>query len=171
MQCVARKVSLTLVSDRPDHASLFYDVFRQAKVSMELQRMIPGEKTLAIIRQSASSHSSAAPDAVFFDFTDPHEEGCAMLQKIAFGKNKAKSPVILMTSPESLLLLESGDIDGGGAIMFSPTGFVSFARKMRNNNRAQFFKALRTLYQFGPILVRAPRAMLQKDYLGSIASA
>jgi len=85
------------------------------------------------------------------------------LREIAFGQGKAGVPVILLTSPESQKLLDAGEIDGGQAVMFTPTALPSFVGKMRNGGRKSFFKALRTLYQFGPILVRTPEKFLRQD--------
>jgi hypothetical protein len=38
--------------------------------------------------------------------------------------------------------------------MFSPTRLSTFIRKMTFEKRPSFLRALRTLYQYGPILVR-----------------
>ncbi|NIM22556.1 MAG: hypothetical protein GTN64_09115, partial [Candidatus Latescibacteria bacterium] len=53
-------------------------------------------------------------------------------------------------------LLQDGRIDDTEAVMFSPTSLPSFIGKMKNGKRATFFKALNTLYEYGPILVRLP---------------
>jgi hypothetical protein len=68
-------------------------------------------------------------------------------------------------------LLDTGNIGGNKAIMFSPTSLSSFVRKMKNGKRSSFFKALNTLYQYGPILVRLPESSCRHERIPTALSA
>jgi DNA-binding response OmpR family regulator len=156
-------VELVLISDRASRASLLHNVLTQVSVRAHIRTLAPGDSAVNCARRSGLYQRDPPPDLFFFDFTEPDEQSIALLRCIAFGPEKSAVPVILLTSPDSQKLLDEGGIDGGDAVMFSPTSLVSFVRKMQFTNRARFFKALLTLYQFGPILVRAPRSVLCQD--------
>lgn len=156
-------VKLVLIADRASRASLLYNTMAQVSVCVDIRTLAPGESAVNCAQQRGPYRHNPLPDLFFFDFTDPDKRSIAVLRSIAFGPGKSAVPVILLTSPESQQLLDDGNIDGGNAVMFSPTSLISFARKMQEVNRARFLKALQTLYQFGPILVRAPQAVLYQD--------
>ena len=67
---------------------------------------------------------------------------------------------MLLTSPASQQMLDNGDVDEHKSVMFSPTSLTCFVRKLAINKRSSFFRALDTLYQYGPILVRVPSAFV-----------
>lgn len=158
-----KTVKLVLVTDRSNCSSLLHYTLDQAGVAADIRTLPPGDSAVNCVQQRGPYHRNALPDLFIFDFTHPDEQTTTVLRRVAFGAEKSAVPMILLTSPESLRQLDDGHVDGGDAVMFSPTSLVSFARKMQLANRTRFFNALQTLYQFGPILVRAPQAMLRQD--------
>lgn len=162
---------MVLVADRPCRANMMRDVMREAGISGVIRRLSPGSDAIDCARQTGTYRDRNLPDLIVFDYAYPDKHRTQILKQIAFGSDKSSAPVILLTSPVSQWLLESGEVDGGDAVMFSPTALAAFVRKMALDRRAAFFKALRTLYQFGPILVRTPAAILNQDKREAVISA
>ena len=115
-------------------------------------------------RQSGAYCNKALPDLIFFDITDTTENNTAVLSEVAFGQARSRVPVVLLTNSNSPQLFENGRIADEQAVMFSPTSLASFVSKMKNGKRSAFFRALKTLYEYGPILVRLPVTARHRDY-------
>ena len=121
------------------------------------------EPTLAAgdaIRRLESASDAPAPDMVFFDLGRPDPDKLRALKRVAFGKRRARSPVVILTSDLSEHLLEGAGIADGRSIMFEPADLSCFLRKMREHRRARFNRALSVMYELGPILVRLPRSFV-----------
>lgn len=158
---ISSLVRLVVIADTAHSATLLTDTLRTAGIRGDVVWLPPGKVAVSRVRQTETYSDTEPPDLYFFDYSHPNERITKVLQSLAFGEHKSAVPFVLLTSPESQALLDSGEVDGGGAIMFSPTGLASFIRKMQHDNRSRFFKAVHTLYQFGPILVRTPHMMLR----------
>jgi len=156
-------IDLVLIADQPNRAIALHDLMQNSGVNGVIRRVSPGKGAVDCVRQTGRYRDKSLPDLFICDFSAPDKRKISLLREIAFGDNKASVPVIVLTSPDSAAMLDSGEIDGGKAVMFTPTALTSFVDKMRNGGRRSFFKALRTLYQFGPILVRTPDELLNQD--------
>lgn len=163
MTQVKDDINLVLIADQPNRATTLHDLMQDSGVDGVIRRMAPGKNAIDCIRQTGLYRDKSLPDLFICDFSTPDKRNTSLLKEIAFGDNKAPVPVIVLTSPDSAAMLDSGAIDGGEAVMFSPTVLTSFVQKMHNGGRRSFFKALRTLYQFGPILVQTPDSLLSED--------
>ena len=163
MTHVNNEINLVLIADQPNRATALHDLMQDSGVNGVIRRLSPGKGAVDCVRQTGLYRDKTLPDLFICDFSAPDKLKISLLTEIAFGANKAPVPVIVLTSPDSAAMLDSGEIDGGKAVMFTPTALTSFVEKMRNGGRLSFFKALRTLYQFGPILVRTPDELLSQD--------
>lgn len=163
MTHVKHDIDLVLIADQPNRATALHDLMQDSGVDGVIRRLSPGKSAMDCVRQTGVYRNKTLPDLFICDFSAPDKRKISLLREIAFGANKAAVPVIVLTSPDSAAMLDSGEIDGGEAVMFTPTALTSFVGKMRNGGRISFFKALRTLYQFGPILVRTPDELLSQD--------
>ena len=171
MQGSNDEIDVVLIADRPGRATLLRDMMQNKGVSGVIRRLAPGDRAIQRAQQKGEFRRTALPDLFFFDFSNPDKRKISVLREIAFGRNKAKVPVVLLTSPESEALLDSGDIDGGGAVMLTPTSLSGCIDRMRVGKRRAFFKALRIFYEFGPILVRTPEHVLTQASLENVISA
>lgn len=160
MQELNNGVDLVLIAENPNRAAMLRDTMRNNGINGIIRRLAPGASAVDCARKTGTYQIKDLPDLILFDYSAPDELNTAVLRDIAFSNDKARVPVVLLTSPISEDLLETGDIDDDSAVMFSPTTLVSFIRKMKGGKRKSFFKALDTLYQYGPILVRTPDAFL-----------
>ncbi len=160
MQDRDKGVELVLIADDPQRATLLRDAMRKNGINGVIRRLAPGPAAVACARHSGAYANKGRPDLVVYDYSDPSEHNTAVLRDVAFCSDRSRVPVVLLTSPTSQDLLETGDIDGDTAVMFSPTSLMSFVRKMKAGKRKSFFHALNTLYQYGPILVRLPETCL-----------
>jgi len=161
VQMSADNINLVLIAADSARASLLRDTMSNCGVEGVIRRIDPGNPAVECARQTGPYRKKPLPDLFFVDFTNPNEENIAVLKAIAFGEQRTSVPVVLMTSDYSQELLDNGDVAEESTVMFSPTSLPSFFRKMNSGKRPTFFKALRTLYQYGPILVRPPESKLR----------
>lgn len=171
MQAGNKGMNLVVIADDPARATLLHSSMQTAGVNGVVRRISPGHRAIDCARRAGCYREQSLPDLIFLDFAEPDEKTFAILSDIAFGENRAHVPVVLLTSANSWQLLESGSVGDEAAVMFSPTSLPSFVSKMRNGNRTSFLKALKTLYQYGPILVRLPSASRHFDRRVSALSA
>lgn len=160
MQMSANDINLVLIAEDSARATLLRDTMSNCGVEGVIRRIDPGNPAVDCARQTGPYRERPLPDLIFLDFTNPNEENIAVLKAIAFGEKRTSVPVVLMTSDYSQELLDNGGVAEESAVMFSPTSLPSFFRKMKTGERPSFFKALRTLYQYGPILVRPPASQM-----------
>lgn len=160
MKKSANDINLVLIAENSARAALLRDTMASCGIEGVIRRIGPGSPAVDCAHQTGPYREKPLPDLFFLDFTDPDDESIAVLQAIALGERRTAVPVVLMTSDYSQALLDNGDVAGDKAVMFTPTSLPSFFRKMTSDKRPSFFKALRTLYQYGPILVRPPESQL-----------
>ena len=164
MRALDTDINLVLIADDPGRAAILQRTMETFGVRGVIRRIDPGSAAIDCARQSGAYCNRALPDLIFFDITDTTEKNTEVLSAVAFGKTRSPVPVVLLTNSDSPDLLASGRIDDTEAVMFSPTSLPSFVGKMKNGKRASFFRALKTLYEYGPILVRLPVAARRRDY-------
>jgi response regulator RpfG family c-di-GMP phosphodiesterase len=171
VQAVQKDVNLVLIADNPDRASMLRDTMEKIGINGVIRRLSPGAPAIDCARKTGAYHQKELPDLILYDYSNPSEQNTSVLRDIAFGNERARVPIVLLTSPGSQDLLDTGEIDGNKAVMFSPTSLRSFVGKMKADKRTSFFKALDTLYQYGPILVRMPEPMRQYNMAQTALSA
>jgi len=152
-----RDINLVLIGDDPGCANTIRDSLQVAGISGVIRRVTPGERAVECARHKGTYEAAETPDLILFDYEDPDEDKTEVLNEIAFCPERASIPIVLLTSPESQELIDNGDIGDDNTVMFTPTSLSSFIDKMRNGHRDVFLKAVKTLYEYGPILVRMPR--------------
>ena len=84
---------------------------------------------VAMLRQAMQQQGlncTIRPDLVLFDLAEPDADSVELLRDVAFGSRRSEVPVVLLTSPASEPMLESGEIDEGQATMFSPRSLQAF---------------------------------------------
>ena len=164
MQSMRKDVDLVLIADDPQRAAMLRDTMEKIGIRGVIRRLSPGAPAIDCARKSGAYRDKDMPDLILFDYADPDEETTSTLRDIAFSNQRARVPIVLLTSDSSQELLNTGTIADSDAIMFSPTSLTSFVAKMKIEKRSSFFKALDTLFQYGPILVRTPESWLRRKY-------
>ena len=157
-------VNVVLIADNTCRATMLHNIMQQAGVSGVIRRLPADSSAINCVRQTGAYRHKTLPDFFLFDYSRPDAETTALLKEITFSGERPEAPVILLVSPKSQAMLDAGEIDDGDSVMLSPTSLPSFIRKMRVGRRKLFFRALRTLYQFGPILVSTPQTELRKRH-------
>ncbi len=152
-----KDINLVLIGDDPGCANTIRESLQVAGISGIIRRVTPGERAVDCARRKGSYEAADTPDLIFFDYEEPDEDKTTVLNEIAFCPERARIPIVLLTSPESQELIDNGDVGDDKAVMFTPTSLSSFVEKMRKGHRDVFLKAVRTLYEYGPILVSMPR--------------
>ena len=143
MQESKDKIDIVLIADRPGRATLLQEVMRDNGVSGTIRRLTPGDRAIQRIRQTGEFRRVAMPDLFFFDFSNADRHNISVLR----------------------------DIDGGAAVMLTPTSLSTCAARMQTGNRKAYFKALHIFYEFGPILVRMPEQVLAQEALEDVIPA
>ncbi len=152
-----KDINLVLIGENPGCANMIRESLQVAGISGIIRRVTPGERAVECARRKGSFQAADTPDLILFDYEKPDDDKTTVLNEIAFCADRTRIPVVLLTSPESQKLINNGDVGDEKAVMFTPTSLTSFVDKMRNGHREVFLKAVRTLYEYGPILVSMPR--------------
>lgn len=156
-------VNTLLISSCQDCASLVRQSMEADGISGNVHRIEAGIGALDRIRALCTDRSSRRPDFILFDLAIPTPELEDLLTDLAFGQNRSKVPVVVLTSAEGESRLQSGSLDGGSAVMFSSISLKNLVTTMRNKRRNRFLRALSVIYSVGPILVRAPAALIDRQ--------
>lgn len=148
-----RNLKIILVSDQSIRVARLKNELASAGVQASLVLKPPNHATAALLRRL--TESKARPDClVLVDFTEDSVLSRRMLKSIAFGDRRCRAVVGVLTAPETEELLESGEIDGGEATMFSATDIGVLARKLAGRACQEVMHSMSVLNQYGPILIR-----------------
>ncbi|MDH3747803.1 MAG: hypothetical protein OER97_06310 [Gammaproteobacteria bacterium] len=158
---VDKNLDLLLIADDAYRVAMLRRAMHQVGLSCTIRRLAQTKKASAYLGRVKPYQNSPLPDLVFFDIADSDPSTVEIAKDIAFGERRSKVPVVLLTSPASETLLESGELDGGATTMFSPRTLETFLKKLVGRRRYGFLRALSTLYQYGPILARQPLNFLE----------
>ena len=148
-----KNLKIVLVSDQSFRVAKLRNELASAGVSARLILKPPNHTTAALLRRF--TERKAKPDClVLLDFTEDSVLSRRMLKSIAFGERRCRAVVGVLTAPETEELLESGEIDGGEATMFSPTDIGVLAKKLAGRACHEVMHSMSVLNQYGPILIR-----------------
>ena len=148
-------IRLAIIGDNSKRLALLRQEISRYDASCEIRTLDSAEAALAKRSESGQGAADTA-DVLLVDFAGPETARLSWIQALAFGRKRARTPVVIMTSDDSETLLRDSLDDRNRPVMFSPTPFSSFMSGLLQKKRSRFLKALGTLYQFGPILVRLP---------------
>jgi len=158
---MGKDLQILLLAENARRVSMLRQSFRDNDLSCGIKRIGHCKKASACLRRKPPYQSEQLPDLVLFDFAEADPESLALARDIAFGADRSPVPVVLMTSPETESMLETGELDDGEATMFTARALDNFLCKLVGRRRQAFLRALRTLYQYGPILARLPAPFLE----------
>lgn len=156
-------LDLLLVADDAYRVAMLRRVMQQVGLSCTIRRLGLTKKASAYLGRLKPYENSPLPDLVLFDIAESDPATIEIARDVAFGKRRSQVPVVLLTSPASETLLDSGEFDGGETTMFSPRTLETFLKKLVGRRRNGFLRALCTLYQYGPILARQPIHFLERS--------
>jgi DNA-binding NarL/FixJ family response regulator len=156
-------VNTLLVSDCLDFAAHLRKSMESDGITGNIHRIDARPGALTRIREVCRDRSSRRPDFIVFDLSDPEPQYLDLLAGLAFGRGRSSVPVVVLTTPESEALLQSGAVDGGSAVMFSSISLQTLVATLRNKRRSRFLRSLSVIYALGPILVQAPAALLRHN--------
>lgn len=162
MSNAEKTLDVMLIADDAYRVAMLRQCMRTSGLSCTIRRMGASKKASAYLNRRQPYEKIPMPDIVMFDLAEMDPQMIDILQDVAFGEQRSSVPVVLLTSPSSESLLESGEIDEGRATMFSPRSLPTFLQKLTGRRRRGFLRALRTLYEYGPILARQPAHFLER---------
>ena len=162
MSDLDQNLDVLLIADDSYRVAMLRQAMQQHGLSCTIRRLDQTKKASAYLKRMQPYENSPTPDLVLFDLAEPDDTAVDLLREVAFGERRSEAPVVLLTSPASEPMLESGEVDEGQSTMFAPRSLQTFLQKLVGSRRAGFLRALKTLYQYGPILARQPRHFLEK---------
>lgn len=154
-------LTIVLIADDTLSIAMLRRAVRAAGIACTLHRVPPTAGARAFLRPKTPGGARTAPDLVLCDFAATDAASCSTVRAVAFGRQRSPAPVVLLTTDASEAVLESGELDGGKATMFAARPLPFILGKLGGEGRRAFLGALTTLYQYGPILARHPRAFLR----------
>ncbi|MDX1515258.1 MAG: hypothetical protein R3288_00385 [Woeseiaceae bacterium] len=156
-------LTLVLVADDAYRIAMLRGAIQAAGIAGRLQRVGRTQKTCEWLGSDARQSRKSSPQLVLYDFADIDERSRRVAEQLAFGDARSIAPLVLLTSPASEALLDSGELDQGRATMFAPRPLGAMLQKLAGADAAAFLQALATLYAYGPILARQPSRFLDND--------
>lgn len=96
-----RCIEILLVEDNPADVRLTKEIFKEAKISNNLNVVENGLEALDYLRKSSKYKSSTRPDIIVLDLNMPKMDGREFLAKVKFDENFKRIPVIVLTTSES----------------------------------------------------------------------
>ena len=154
-------LQVLLIAENTRRVSMLRKSFRDNGLRCGIKRLGYSEKASQWLRRNSPPPSEPLPDLVLFDFAEAKPDAVALARDIAFGADRSPVPVVLITSPDTESMLESGELDDGKATMFTARALDVFLRKLVGRRRPGFLRALCTLYQYGPVLTSLPAPLLE----------
>lgn len=155
-------LAIVLIADDSYRIALLRRAVRDAGVACTVYRIPLTTGARAFLKPKAPDGVPTTPDLVLCDFASIDTNVCRTVKAVAFGSQRSRVPVILLTSEASEELLDSGNLDEGTATMFSARPLEFIVSKLAGDGRRAFLRALATLYQYGPVLARQPDAFLHR---------
>lgn len=153
-------LNVLLISDRKECAAVLCESMESVGIAGSVHRIDADPTAPDRARSLCCDKSSRRPDFILFDLAAPTPELEALLAGLAFGRNRSRVPVVVLTSPQGESRLQSGTLDDGTAVMFSSISLPNLVATMRNKRRRRFLRALSVIYSVGPVLVRAPAGLI-----------
>lgn len=150
-------LQILLIADDSYRIAMLRRAMKNAGLNCRISRLPQTRTARAFLNRKQLADGESRPDLVFQDFACDDNEALDTLSVVAFGASRSRVPVVILTSPATEEMLQSGDLDDGRSIMFSPRPLESLLRKLADNRGSAFIAAVRTLYQYGPILARLPQ--------------
>lgn len=96
-----RCIEILLVEDNPADVRLTKEIFKEAKISNNLNVLENGQEALDYLRKSSKYKNSTRPDIIVLDLNMPKMDGREFLAKVKFDENFKRIPVIVLTTSES----------------------------------------------------------------------
>lgn len=147
------KLSITLVSDESYRLCCLHNELRTTGLKANLRLKKPGHATASRLRRL--DPEKAGPELIIIDFTVDQLMSRRMLKSIAFGENRSRMALAVLTRPATEMVLDSGEVDGGEATMFSPTSIDTLFAKLAGPDSDAMLRSISVLNQYGPVLIRA----------------
>lgn len=167
----ATKLDILLIADDAVRIAALRQRMTQSGLCCSVHRVGFGKQATSYLHRRTPYQQAVRPDLVFCDLAKLTPEALNLVRSAALGPERASAPFVLLTSAQSEERLEAGEIDGGKATMFVARTLEIFLKKLAGSRRDAFLQALRTLYGYGPIMLRLPEELSGQNGNGSQLSA
>lgn len=150
-------LQILLIADDSYRIAMFRRAMKSAGLNCRISRLPQTRTARAFLNRKHLADGESRPDLVIQDFACDDKHALDTLTVLAFGASRSMVPVVVLTSPATEQILQSGELDDGQSIMFSPRPLDAFLKKLARDRSAAFIAAVTTLYRYGPILARLPQ--------------
>lgn len=104
---IAGRFRIYLIEDNDDHAELFERCVIESDANVTVQRVIDGFDAINELFPENKSRSANLPDLIVLDLKLPKINGIEVLKKLKSEESTKHIPVVIFTSSEALLDINS----------------------------------------------------------------
>jgi len=130
-----RPITILLVDDNEDHATLAIDSFTRHGVKNTVIHLTDGDQVLDFLEsQSSEGDDKNMPDLILLDIKMPHKGGMETLADIRKHPQFRSLPVVMLTTSASPREVDECYRLGANSYITKPVQFSEFSKKLKEIN-------------------------------------
>ncbi|HEX7467347.1 MAG TPA: response regulator [Methanobacterium sp.] len=98
---IGNPIEILLVEDNPGDVRLVKEVFKDAKISNNMQVAADGEEAMLILRRESEYDDRNRPDLILLDLNLPKKDGREVLVDIKGDDDLKRIPVVILTTSKA----------------------------------------------------------------------
>jgi CheY-like chemotaxis protein len=95
------KINILLVEDSRADARLIEEVFREEKISVDINVVRNGEEAMAYMRKESAYKTALRPDLILLDLNMPKKDGREVLAELKADDSFQSIPVVILTTSQA----------------------------------------------------------------------
>jgi chemotaxis family two-component system response regulator Rcp1 len=95
------KINILLVEDSRADARLIEEVFREEKISVDINVVRNGEEAMAYMRKEGAYKTALRPDLILLDLNMPKKDGREVLSELKDDDSFKSIPVVILTTSQA----------------------------------------------------------------------
>jgi chemotaxis family two-component system response regulator Rcp1 len=119
-------VRILLIEDNPADAYLLQEALKHHGVTFEIKNLVDGEQGMNYVRRPEPFAEEARPDVIIIDLNLPKVEGSEVLRAARSRPDLANTPVVILTSSDSLEERQTAARLGATLYLKKPTNLDAF---------------------------------------------
>lgn len=150
------RLNIVLVSDHKDCMEVISAALKASNTRCRLMMIAAGPQTMPYLRREGRYAEAPRPHLILFDAVNADGRTVGLLRKIKGETALGSLPLVLLTSDESMHVVEDIRCGETRYTAFSPVNLDSFLDALNSINTGRFMQAIALLETFGFVLVRMP---------------
>lgn len=121
-----KRLQILVVEDNPGDVFLFQEALQHHNISHDLSVLRDGQSALDYIARMGRDPAATCPDVLLLDLNLPKAEGSAVLREFRNHPDGAETPVIVVTSSDTIRDRASVAVYGSTRYFRKPSDFDEF---------------------------------------------